>query len=109
MPTDYTCPECEGEGIDYCDCEDCNGHECSECGGTRFDPEQVDILRWEVAVQEFMNQHHVTWVSPWYDGDYQAGVKIGDAILAVRNFLLEGDDANRPPLDAAEEDDDETD
>ena len=48
--SEYNCPECAGEG--KVDCSECGSEiECDCCEGTGWDPDQVDIAAFRVAVE----------------------------------------------------------
>lgn len=86
--TIYPCPECGGDGDYVCPCCGDEGT-CSYCRGTGFDPEIVDVKKFEDQCYEKMKKAGGSW-------DLVAGrkrVKTGRAFkdgskLRARDFLI---------------------
>ena len=89
--SEYNCPECDGECMEYG-----THYECPECEGTGWDPKQVDIKAFkaaEKALNEKMSAAGcVAGTYEWID--HEAGERLGRSggkygHVAVADYLRE--------------------
>lgn len=95
-PSEYHCPECDGDGTVWDTCECCDHeeeHDCELCKRTGFDPDKVDVDAYKAAhdaVSEQVRQAGGGSVScAWIvDGVHVGRDCFSRGKIDVRDYLL---------------------